>query len=174
MNSLPTFQNREHVEFAHCQWPAEPHQLARIRATVRDWLAPLPLTDGAREDLLLAINEAATNAVEHAYPEPSPPGLVEIVFWAKPHRVETTVVDHGRWRPPPALPGYRGRGITLMQRLVDSVIIHFGSSGTRVLLSHALPGTARGLPDEAEPTTEPPAALSTEPPAALRPQGEHP
>jgi anti-sigma regulatory factor (Ser/Thr protein kinase) len=34
---------------------------------VRRFLAPLALTEEARQDLVLAVSEAATNAVAHAY-----------------------------------------------------------------------------------------------------------
>jgi serine/threonine-protein kinase RsbW len=148
MDISPIFDNPLHAEFACRSWPAEPHQLTRIRSAVRDWLRPLRLTDGAQQDLLLAVNEAATNAVEHAYRPVSEDDVVELVFWTDAHRVWIEIVDHGGWQAPATRPNGRGLGIPLMQRLVDSVLIHFDARGTRVLLGHPLPGRARDLPGE--------------------------
>jgi hypothetical protein len=36
-----------------------------------------------------------------------------------------------------------GRGIEIMQRLADAVLIHHDGRGTRVLLCHSLPGHPR-------------------------------
>jgi anti-sigma regulatory factor (Ser/Thr protein kinase) len=130
--------------------------LARIRSAVRRWLAPQPLTQGAREDLLYAASEAATNAVEHAYTSRSTEAVVELYFWLDPDRVNIEIVDHGEWRMPSAGPTSRGLGIPVMQRLVESVMIHYDARGTRVLLSHPVPGEARALPrDGARPTLLP-------------------
>jgi len=134
------------TEFVHQFWPAEPDQLAAIRSEVRRWLAPLPLTLQARLDLLLAVSEAATNAIEHAYLPDAARESVEVSFWTDPLTVNIEVVDHGKWRTPSAQPNGRGLGIPLMQRLVDSVMIHLDGRGTRVLFTHALPGAARQLP----------------------------
>ena len=49
----------------HHVWPAEAGQLAAMRAEVHRWLAPFDLPDDADHDLILAVNEAATNAIEH-------------------------------------------------------------------------------------------------------------
>ena len=55
------------LEFVHRTWPARPGQLAPLRAEVRRWLAPLGLPERAEDDLVLAVSEAASNCVEHAY-----------------------------------------------------------------------------------------------------------
>jgi anti-sigma regulatory factor (Ser/Thr protein kinase) len=135
-------------EFTHRTWPADPTQLTLIRAEVRRWLAPQRLTDQAQEDIVLAVSEAATNAVEHAYPPDSPNPTVELTFWTDAHAVSIEVADHGSWRPVPDEPAGRGLGIVLMQRLMQSVVIRYNAQGTRVLLTHSLPGDARDLPRE--------------------------
>jgi hypothetical protein len=50
----------ERSEFVHRIWPAYPRHLAALRAEVRRWLAPLALPRDAENDLLLAVNEAAS------------------------------------------------------------------------------------------------------------------
>jgi hypothetical protein len=74
---------RELTEFVHLTWPANPHQLASIRTQVRGWLAPLDLTEEFKEDLVFAVNEAASNSVEHAYFPPTPGDTVESTFWTE-------------------------------------------------------------------------------------------
>jgi serine/threonine-protein kinase RsbW len=123
-------------DFDHRVWPADPHQLRAIRSTVRQWLAPLALTDRTHDDLLLAANEAASNAVEHAYPTAATDALVELTFWTEASTVCLEIADHGTWRPPAAQPDGRGFGITMTQRLVEFVAIHYDTDGTTVLLRH--------------------------------------
>jgi anti-sigma regulatory factor (Ser/Thr protein kinase) len=141
---------RPHSEFAHRSWPADVHQLPAIREDVRGWLKPLELTEGARQDLVLAVSEAASNALAHAYPEPSGPSgrdTVEMTYWIDDGRVWIEIVDRGAWKTPKDSADGHGLGIPMMQRLVDSVMIHYGARGTSVLMSHPLPGEARAVPD---------------------------
>jgi two-component sensor histidine kinase len=107
---------------------------------------PLALTEEARQDLVLAVSEAATNAVAHAYTPATTPDTVELTSWTEDHTVWFEVVDHGQWRTPSDRPIGQGLGTPVMQRAVEAVLIHYDRRGTRVLLSHPLPGDARCLP----------------------------
>jgi anti-sigma regulatory factor (Ser/Thr protein kinase) len=129
----------EPAEFVHQVWPAHSRQLAPMRAEVRRWLAPLALTGDAKDDLVLAVSEAAANCVEHAYIPATADDTVELTFWTEPQAVCIEVVDHGVWQTPPDQPTGRGRGIQLMQRLMALVLIHYDTRGTRVLLRHPRP-----------------------------------
>ena len=132
------------IEFVHRSWPADPAQLAVIRHELADWLTPLRLTDDETADVVLAVDEAAANAVLHAY-GPAESGVVELTLWTEPGpgvddaTLSIEVVDHGHWRRPdqPAVAG--GRGIPLMSSVVESVLIHYDDRGSRVLLRHRLP-----------------------------------
>jgi serine/threonine-protein kinase RsbW len=115
-------------------WPAQPRQLAPIRLWLRRWLAPLEMSGEAQEDMILAANEAAANSIEHAYPEATEDDTVELIFWTELDAVCIQIIDHGLWQPPPTEPLERGRGIPIMRRLMDSVLIHHGREGTSVLL----------------------------------------
>ena len=141
--------------FAHQVWPARAGALALIRREVRRWLGPLEVTPDAEADLVLAVNEAASNAIDHAYRTPTDRAVVEVFFWTESGAIQLEVVDHGQWRDPGPHATGRGRGIEIMQRLVDAVLIHHDTRGTRVLLRHPLPGRARTVPpDRAAPTAE--------------------
>ena len=53
--------------FGHRVWPARAGALTRIRREVRRWLAPLEVMPEVEADLVLAVNEAAANVIDHAY-----------------------------------------------------------------------------------------------------------
>jgi anti-sigma regulatory factor (Ser/Thr protein kinase) len=119
-----------------------------MRAALRGWLSGLDLSADVQRDLVLAANEAASNAIEHAYsPEPSPDSMVELTFWTELNALCIKIVDYGSWLPPRSnAPGDRGRGIQLMHQLARSVVISAGNVGTTVLLQHPLPINGRVAP----------------------------
>jgi anti-sigma regulatory factor (Ser/Thr protein kinase) len=141
---------RPHSEFAHRSWPADPRQLSAIREDVRGWLGPLDLTENARQDLVLAVSEAASNVLTHAYQSASEQDTLQMTYWIDGGRVWLEVVDRGAWKTPTASAYGHGLGIPIMQRLVDSVMIQYGARGTSVLMSHPLPGDARELPEHSD------------------------
>lgn len=128
------------VEFVHRSWPADPAQLSVIRRELAGWLAPLALTDDEVAGVVLAVDEAAANAVRHAY-GPGGSGVVELTMWTEPGTLCVEVVDHGSWVPPvtdtaPDGLADGGRGIPLMSSMAEAVLIHHDSRGSRVLLRH--------------------------------------
>ena len=143
---------RETAAFAHQVWPARAGALVLIRREVRRWLGPLEVTPDTEADVLLAVSEAASNVIDHAYPTPTDRAVVEVFLWTESGALLVEVVDHGQWEPPGPHTTGRGRGIEMMQRLVDAVLIHHDARGTRVLLRHSLPARPRTLlPDIALP-----------------------
>ena len=96
----------------------------------------MALDQDTEQDVVLAVNEAASNAIEHAYIPPSPADRVTVRLRTEPYHLYVEVADHGQWRRPDADPGHRGRGILIMKRVVGSVSIHKDPDGTRVLLRH--------------------------------------
>jgi serine/threonine-protein kinase RsbW len=126
------------IEFVHRSWPADPEQLSVIRRQLSGWLAPLALTEDETADVVLAVDEAAANAVRHAY-GPDEAGIVELTLWTETGTLCIEVVDHGSWRPPAERPAEGGRGIPLMSHMSESVLIHFDDRGSRVLLRHRIP-----------------------------------
>lgn len=135
-----------HIEFVHRRWPADPGQLAVIRHQLAGWLAPLRLTETETADVVLAVDEAAANAVRHAYGTvdgagvDGAGGVVELTLWTEPGTLCIEIVDHGNWQPPAENPSNGGRGIPLMSRMSESVLIHHDQRGSRVLLRHHVPG----------------------------------
>jgi serine/threonine-protein kinase RsbW len=135
-------RREEPTEFAYRSWPADARQLGAIRGQVRCWLAPFVLPEDDEDDVVLAVSEAASNCIEHAYDPAIADGTVELTFWTETRNVCFEIVDHGAWRKPSGRPTSRGRGIELMRRLMAGVLIHYDRRGTRVFLSHPLPDDA--------------------------------
>jgi anti-sigma regulatory factor (Ser/Thr protein kinase) len=114
--------------------PAEPEALITARRALRNWLAEVGVDPEALYDITLATGEACTNAIEHAYA----PG--EASFDLEATRgdsdVLVTVRDYGAWREPRGQ--NRGRGLKLMQTLMDDVNVRREATGTIVELRRAV------------------------------------
>jgi anti-sigma regulatory factor (Ser/Thr protein kinase) len=94
------------------------------------------------DDVVLALNEAATNAILYGSGGGQP---VQVVVHATDDVIEASVLDHGP--PLPARPptdadtdalAVRGRGLWLLGRLVDEVRLERVRRGTRVALRRAI------------------------------------
>jgi anti-sigma regulatory factor (Ser/Thr protein kinase) len=117
--------------------PAEPSQLPLLRQLFDRWLTARGLGAAVRAEMLLALGEAAANAVEHAY---GPGALGQFRARAAiegSDRLEIVVSDDGRWRgrQPPG----GGRGLELLRALVDEIDIDRRPDGTTVTLRRFLP-----------------------------------
>ena len=123
-------------------FPAAPDQVGAARGALRAWLADNEVPRLQAEDVLLAVGEACTNAVEHAYP-PERPASSDFGIDGKiaGRDLAITVVDHGAWQTPdPDADPFRGRGIMLMRAVMDEVVMTRTDEGTtvsmRVLLDY--------------------------------------
>ena len=106
------------------QLPAIPASLAVIRAGLRSWLPTAAVSAAAAGDILLAVGEAASNAVEHAVRGATRDVEVEVTARATATGLALTIKDNGRWHLPASnAPGQRGHGSRLMRALVDTVTI---------------------------------------------------
>jgi len=119
--------------------PAALTAAAQVRTLLAAWLTTHGWTEAAQEDLVLAANEAVSNAVEHGYGvrpgAAGRPGLVEVAAErVADHRVEITVRDRGGWRPPPRLRAHRRHGIPIMKACAADCVIDGTPSGTTVVL----------------------------------------
>lgn len=114
--------------------PAEPRSLAPLRRLTERWLQG---TGATREDvaaILVACGEAVTNAIEHAYLPAR--GHVDVAGDLEGDRVVVTIRDAGRWRAPRG--EHRGRGLGLMNGLMDEADVTHGPDGTTVRLCRRL------------------------------------
>ncbi|MGE2834821.1 SpoIIE family protein phosphatase [Mycobacterium sp. SMC-4] len=112
--------------------PADVGELAPCRAALRDWLDCAGLDTEQVLDVLIAAGEALANAIEHGHRD-LPDGTVRLHAVATSDTLYLTVADTGRWKTPAAVPLlHRGRGITLMQALMQDVTIDSQPTGTTV------------------------------------------
>jgi len=115
-------------------FPARPHALTDLRRSLTHWLSRIGAGADETFDIVLAVSEACTNTIEHAY------GAADETFDVDAD-VETgdvvvRVRDGGRWRAPRG--EHRGRGIIMMRALMDQVDVRHEESGTEVVLRRRL------------------------------------
>jgi serine phosphatase RsbU (regulator of sigma subunit)/anti-sigma regulatory factor (Ser/Thr protein kinase)/anti-anti-sigma regulatory factor len=126
--------------------PATLAALTTARRSMTRWLREIGASAEDAVALQLAVAEVLVNAVEHAYP-PGQPGLIEIDA-ALRHGgyVECRIADHGAWRVPAGPESGRGHGLSLVEHLIDDVLIGHppqaaserkGARGTVVTLRHS-------------------------------------
>jgi anti-sigma regulatory factor (Ser/Thr protein kinase) len=110
-------------------------QLNEVRAVVESSLLARGYGRDRAEDVVLAVNEVATNAVEHGA------GEALISVWEGPDAFVFEVQDTGSLRDP--LPGLRaphpsearGRGVWIARQLCDSLHVWPERNGTHVRMS---------------------------------------
>jgi anti-sigma regulatory factor (Ser/Thr protein kinase) len=119
------------------------------RERVSGWLWALAWPDSEREDIVLVVNEAVNNAIEHGYevrPDaPDNPGTIAVAAHVEPlsaqrRQVVLTVRDYGRWKAPSGA-RFRGHGLAIMRGCGTDVQVSGGEEGTTVVFtSRAVPG----------------------------------
>ena len=91
--------------------PARPEYIALCRLALMGISRLRTLSEELVEDLKLALTEACTNSVRHAYGDSPNGGHVEIVYELHPDRLAIEVTDDGRAGPPSTVDGNGLRGI---------------------------------------------------------------
>lgn len=112
---------------------------ARTRQLLRAWLAGLDWPSDDTDDLVLAVNEAISNIVDHAYLSSPGPRLGILTCTCErvdelSRRIRIGVTDYGQWRPPPADSEGRRRGIPMMRGCTDFVGFQRTATGTQVIM----------------------------------------
>jgi anti-sigma regulatory factor (Ser/Thr protein kinase) len=108
--------------------PAEPGSLATLRRRLARFLHNTGASEMEHYELTLTICEAAGNAIEHAYGPGDATYEVEVLV--EGDEVVATVRDSGRWR---AKRGeHRGRGLSIIEELMDEVSVERDERGTLV------------------------------------------
>ncbi|WP_219417515.1 ATP-binding protein [Pseudonocardia nigra] len=112
-------------------------QLHEVRAVLEGALLAAGYERARAEDVALAVNEVATNAVEHGSPQ------AELALWAAGDGIVCEVHDRGRLRDP--LPGLqaphpsdaRGRGLWIARQICETLHVWADASGTHVRIRAA-------------------------------------
>jgi anti-sigma regulatory factor (Ser/Thr protein kinase) len=115
---------------------AIPTRLSDVRHQLSAWLRSAGVPQSLAADIVLAVNEACSNSVEHAY-RGREPGTMRIEATRDGPHIHVRVTDSGSWKTPPADPGTRGRGLLLMRALSDVVELDGTAEGTTVGMGFA-------------------------------------
>jgi anti-sigma regulatory factor (Ser/Thr protein kinase) len=115
---------------------AIPTLLTDIRRQLADWLRGVGVPESLAADIVLVVNEACTNSVEHAY-RGREPGMMRVQAALEEGHIQVQVADAGSWKTPPADPGTRGRGLLLMRALSERMDVDGTAGGTTVGLRFA-------------------------------------
>lgn len=99
--------------------PADPTKLSVLRRRLEAFLVAHDVPEDERFDLVVAVSEAAANAIEH----PVAPTESKIAVRAEIHGPEIVAVvrDSGQWRDAVGT-GMRGRGLVLIGALADLAV----------------------------------------------------
>ena len=113
---------------------AQPWSLKNIRDAMRRWLSSVGAGPHVVADLLIAVGEACTNAVKHAYGADG--GIMTVYLERQWPYVVATIRDTGQWRSPGG--ENQGLGTLLMRDCANELHIDRGPSGTTVVIRRRL------------------------------------
>ena len=122
--------------------PAEPENIAVIRHVLGAFAEAMRLPPDMVEDMRLAVTEACTNVVRHAYDDDEA-GTIDVVMQPSADRLEVIVSDRGRGMgSSPDVEG-PGLGLPLIAALADSLEVQEAPiRGNRLRMSFARLGLA--------------------------------
>ena len=122
--------------------PPQQQALLGVRATVRDWLRSRGLVDMAFQyDLQLALSEACSNSVEHAYRTQTPQPII-VTVEDRGERLTAEVSDSGSWRPQGRHSAGRGRGLPILRAVTSVLAFEQRDDGTALRFTIAAPQRA--------------------------------
>jgi serine/threonine-protein kinase RsbW len=114
--------------------------LTGVRRLVAAHARNCGLDEDAVGDLVIAVNEIASNGVRHGSP------FARLRMWATDGRVVAEIHDDGKWTPsitagstPPAADAEGGMGLWVARQVCSAMYITTGAQGTVVRLEMPLP-----------------------------------
>jgi len=139
--------------------PALPANVALVRQALAGLTEELGVDPARASDMKIALTEACTNAVVHAYGDE--PGTLEVTMAVEHGRIVLSVRDRGSGLQP--LPGRDegaplGFGLALIASLSDEIGLVGGRHGTEVRMAFSLGGES-APPLAIQPSADPAPAL---------------
>jgi PAS domain S-box-containing protein len=116
----------------HRRFPARSEQLRDLRVSMRGWLSARGVGQPLQRTLLLAVVEACSNAIDHAYVDMEAGDVRVDMLESDNGGFHVEVRDSGRFRGTAAPSGDRGRGTSIMRMLTDDFSRESTSAGTVV------------------------------------------
>jgi PAS domain S-box-containing protein len=114
--------------------PAEPGSLAQLRRRVARFLHATGASQIEQYEITLTICEAAGNAIEHAYGPGDATYDVDVTF--DEGELTAVVRDTGSWRDKRG--EHRGRGLRIIEDLMDEVAVERADGGTLIRMRRRL------------------------------------
>lgn len=114
--------------------PARPASVPTVRHAVRQFASKMRCTDRRSFEIQVAIGEAVTNAVIHAYQNDA--GIIRVRFWRSGEILHAEIEDQGKWATGP--PKGLGLGLKVIRTFADHARIKSTESGTTIRLSFSL------------------------------------
>lgn len=116
--------------------PARAGSLVLLRHVVRGFREGYAIGAQRMDDIVLAVSEAATNAVLHAYGQPG--GTITVCALVDGDLLSVLVRDHGTGIAPRDHTPVPGHGLALMRHVSKSMQIVGSPAGTDVLMTFGL------------------------------------
>jgi len=124
-------------------WPAVAASVAEARNAVTAFAEAAGATGDALAAVSLAVSEAVTNAVLHAYLDHDEPGPVQVRARREAQSVIVEVADQGRGMLPRTDSPGLGLGLPLIAQMTESLEVHDrDGGGTEIRMAFALTATA--------------------------------
>ena len=138
-----------YYEMMTIEVPAKPKFVKAIRLAISGLCDSLGMSYDEIEDVKLAVSEACSNTVKHAYAGSHDKGILTVRCYVKADELEVVVQDSGKGFDPALARKFDiekvtpkgknlGLGLHLMRTLMDRVDISSGSDGTLVYLHKRL------------------------------------
>ena len=121
--------------------------LAAVRHTIGDLTAVLGWNDTESQAITLAVEEALTNKIRHAYRN-RPDGRIQFQFRTEPDALVFLLTDQGEPPDPAKICAQRenmqvgGLGTHIMKDVMDKVVYRTTEEGNQVVLTKYLPKDA--------------------------------
>lgn len=129
----PGCQGRLHERF-----PARAASITPLRQAVVEYAESCGASEHRCEDIALAVSEALSNAVMHAYVGRVGDGKVSVDASLRGHVLEVVVGDDGGgMRPREDSPGL-GLGLALIERMADELALEDARPGVRVRMRFSI------------------------------------
>jgi serine/threonine-protein kinase RsbW len=124
--------------------PARPENVAVVRHVLGALAGALRLPDDVSEDMRLAVTEACTNVVRHAYAGDQ--GTIDVVVRPNGDALEVIVADDGRGIGSSPDTEGPGLGLSLIAALADSLEIQRNlETGSRLVMNFLRSRTAPAM-----------------------------
>jgi anti-sigma regulatory factor (Ser/Thr protein kinase) len=119
--------------------PAVPESTPVLRRAVTRFAEQAGAAERTVENISLAVSEAVTNAVVHAYADEPRPGPVRVTAVVEGGWIHITVSDDGRGMLPRVDSPGLGLGLPLISQTTDAFDVHHaGAGGTELRMSFRL------------------------------------